>query len=220
VIRTPSNEAFACTTCLTSPVRTSSHTSQLSRPPRLWHGPEEPTVRLRLTDVVFLRYCNWARWQPRIPLLPMERVAVKRCYATDAPHERPERASTQSSEETRMDVKAIAGSLRSGRRNALAGLLAGAAALLGQSIDTEAGRRRCPRCPNRSCCVCNSNSETPGCRFAPAPTASTSLLIRCETACGGAGTADIATYSPPTAGEVQACRAGGASCVAVDCPLY
>ena len=46
-----------------------------------------------------------------------------------------------------MDVKTLAGTLRSGRRNALAGLLAGAAALLGRTVDTEAGKRRCPRCP-------------------------------------------------------------------------
>jgi hypothetical protein len=32
------------------------------------HGPDEPTVRLSLTDDVFLRSYNWARWQLRIPL--------------------------------------------------------------------------------------------------------------------------------------------------------
>jgi hypothetical protein len=26
-----------------------------------WHGPDEPTVRLSLTDDVFLRSSNWAR---------------------------------------------------------------------------------------------------------------------------------------------------------------
>jgi hypothetical protein len=119
-----------------------------------------------------------------------------------------------------MDVKAIAGTLRSGRRGALAGLLAGAAALLGQSIDTEAGKRRCPRCPNRSCCVCNSNSETPGCRLAPAPTASTSLADRCQKACGGLDSFQSSAYTSPTLGATQACALGGGSCIAVDCPLY
>jgi hypothetical protein len=32
------------------------------------HGPSEPTVRLSLTDDVFLRSYNWARWQLGIPL--------------------------------------------------------------------------------------------------------------------------------------------------------
>ena len=32
------------------------------------HGPGEPTVRLRLTDDVFLRWFNWERWLMGIPL--------------------------------------------------------------------------------------------------------------------------------------------------------
>ncbi len=32
------------------------------------HGPDEPTVRLSLTDDVFLRSYNWARVQRGIPL--------------------------------------------------------------------------------------------------------------------------------------------------------
>ncbi len=32
------------------------------------HGPGESTVRLSLTDDVFLRSYNWARWQLGIPL--------------------------------------------------------------------------------------------------------------------------------------------------------
>jgi hypothetical protein len=34
------------------------------------HGPGEPTVRLSLTDDVYLRSFNWARWQLGIPLPP------------------------------------------------------------------------------------------------------------------------------------------------------
>ena len=34
------------------------------------HGPDEPTVRLNLTDDVFLRSYNWARWQLGVPLPP------------------------------------------------------------------------------------------------------------------------------------------------------
>ena len=32
------------------------------------HSPDDPTVRLNLTDDVFLRSYNWACWQLRIPL--------------------------------------------------------------------------------------------------------------------------------------------------------
>jgi hypothetical protein len=32
------------------------------------HGPDESPVRLSLTDDVFLRSNNWARWQLGIPL--------------------------------------------------------------------------------------------------------------------------------------------------------
>jgi hypothetical protein len=32
------------------------------------HGPDESMVRLSLTDDVFLRSSNWARWQLGIPL--------------------------------------------------------------------------------------------------------------------------------------------------------
>jgi hypothetical protein len=32
------------------------------------HEPDEPVVRLSLTDELFLRSSNWARWQLGIPL--------------------------------------------------------------------------------------------------------------------------------------------------------
>jgi len=35
------------------------------------HGPDEPTVRLSLTDDMFLRSFNWACWQLDTPL-PVE----------------------------------------------------------------------------------------------------------------------------------------------------
>jgi len=34
------------------------------------HGPDEATVALSLTDDVYLRSYNWARWQLGIPLPP------------------------------------------------------------------------------------------------------------------------------------------------------
>lgn len=37
------------------------------------HAPDEATVRLSLTDDVYLRSYNWARRQLGIPLPPMER---------------------------------------------------------------------------------------------------------------------------------------------------
>jgi hypothetical protein len=45
--------------------RSNSLEQQLER-----HGPDEPTVRLRLTDDVFRRSDTWARWQLGIPLPP------------------------------------------------------------------------------------------------------------------------------------------------------
>ncbi len=45
------------------------------------HGPDEPTVRLSLTDDVFLRSSTWARWQLGIPLPPAdEREALRPCW--------------------------------------------------------------------------------------------------------------------------------------------
>jgi hypothetical protein len=38
------------------------------------HGPGEATVRLSLTDDLFLRSSTWARWQLGIPL-PVERYS-------------------------------------------------------------------------------------------------------------------------------------------------
>ena len=43
------------------------HADQLERK-REQHGPDETTVTLSLTDDVFLRSYNWARWQLGIPL--------------------------------------------------------------------------------------------------------------------------------------------------------
>ena len=37
------------------------------------HAPGEATVRLSLTDDVYLRSYTWARWQLDIPLPPLER---------------------------------------------------------------------------------------------------------------------------------------------------
>jgi hypothetical protein len=37
------------------------------------HGPDEATVRLSLTDDVYLRSYNWGRLQLGIPLPPMQR---------------------------------------------------------------------------------------------------------------------------------------------------
>jgi hypothetical protein len=47
------------------------HANQLERQLER-HGPDEPTVRLSLTDDVFLRFYNWARVQLGIPL-PVEK---------------------------------------------------------------------------------------------------------------------------------------------------
>ena len=43
------------------------HADQLKRQLET-HGPDQPTVRLSLTDDVFLRSFTWARWQLGIAL--------------------------------------------------------------------------------------------------------------------------------------------------------
>jgi len=45
------------------------HADQLERKLEQ-HGPDEATVTLHLTDDVYLRSYNWARWQLGIPLPP------------------------------------------------------------------------------------------------------------------------------------------------------
>jgi hypothetical protein len=119
-----------------------------------------------------------------------------------------------------MEMKTMAGSIRSGRRGALASLLAGTVTLLNGPPSTEA-RKRCHRntCPDRSCCVCNASSPTPGCRFASAPTASTGLSATCAKACGGAGTVGNAAYSPPSFHNSVACSPNTVECLIVDCPV-
>jgi hypothetical protein len=46
------------------------HADRLEQQPE-WHPPDQATVRLSLTDDVFLRSYNWARVQLGIPL-PVE----------------------------------------------------------------------------------------------------------------------------------------------------
>jgi hypothetical protein len=117
-----------------------------------------------------------------------------------------------------MDVKVIAGSGRSGRRGAVAGLLAGTAVLLGRGVDTEAGKRRCPRCPQRTCCVCKDSSANPGCRFGPYDG---NPFAVCEKLCGGPGTYADALSISTGGGNTAACATdGGFSCTSVGCPLY
>jgi hypothetical protein len=119
-----------------------------------------------------------------------------------------------------MDVKALAGTMRSGRRGALAGLLAGAATLLGRDIDTEARKHRCPRCPNHTCCVCNGASGTPaGCRFAPAPASGSTSATVCAKACGGISNYSQSAYDPPSTGNTNVCSSTG-TCDQARCPLF
>ena len=119
-----------------------------------------------------------------------------------------------------MDVKALAGTMHSGRRNALAGLLTGAAVLIGRSTDTEARRRRCPRCPKRVCCTCDANSPNRGCQFGPAPSADADANAICEKVCGGPGTVANAVDAPSIAGVTLVCAANNIDCVFAGCPLY
>ncbi len=121
-----------------------------------------------------------------------------------------------------MDVKAIVGSMRSGRRGALAGLLAGTAALVDRGAGTEARRRRCPRCPrcpNRTCCVCNSSTERPGCRFGPPVTATQDPEAVCNMVCGGISQWSMAVYNFVEGDHTTACNADHTQCIDVGCPV-
>ena len=119
-----------------------------------------------------------------------------------------------------MDMTALAETVRSGRRGALAGLLAGAATLLGPRIDTEAGKR-CRRCPHRTCCLCNSSSPTPGCQFGPRPADDSPFAIQaiCTKVCGGIGTITAAGYTPSEV-STTVCNQTLTQCTVVGCPLY
>jgi hypothetical protein len=118
-----------------------------------------------------------------------------------------------------MDMKAVVGGMRSGRRGALAGLLAGAAALLDRGADTEAGKRRCRRCPNRTCCVCNSSTANPGCRFGPAVTATQDTEAICNMVCGGTSEWSVANYNFAAGVKTTACSTDHTQCIEVGCPL-
>jgi hypothetical protein len=116
-----------------------------------------------------------------------------------------------------MDMKAIVGSVRSGRRGALAGLLAGTAALL-DSAGTEAGKRRCRHCPNRTCCVCSSSTANPGCRFGPAVTATQDTEAICNMVCG-ISEWSMANYNFIEGEMTTPCSSEHTQCIEVGCPL-
>jgi hypothetical protein len=118
--------------------------------------------------------------------------------------------------EALMDMKMIAGAARSGRRGALAGLLAGTAALLSRGGDTEA-RTRCRRaaiCPRRLCCTCKDTAPNPGCQYAPYT--QFNFPAACDKVCGAAGTTLGASLSP--VGASIACDINGIDCIEIGCP--
>jgi hypothetical protein len=122
-----------------------------------------------------------------------------------------------------MDMKAIASGMRSGRRSALAGLLAGATALV---APRPAEARRCKRCPQRGCCACSGcNGCNPGETLEPkcvfiSSTDPDTIFTKCQEAC--AGYINVAPRTPQ-AGEAWVCSATGTDasnfCVRARCPI-
>ena len=58
--------AVLCEKALPSMLEHADHIERLLEQ----HAPDEAVVALSLTDDVFLRSCNWPRWQLGIPLPP------------------------------------------------------------------------------------------------------------------------------------------------------
>jgi hypothetical protein len=125
---------------------------------------------------------------------------------------------------------------RPGRRQALAGLLAGAVTLIHGHARPSAAKKKkgkrgspvtcpdpvvCPlpdTCPVRSCCVCIDPSPTPGCRTIPVPSSTLDELhAACEQACGGPGTAGAQFGTVP--GQTLVCNDTRTACERAACPL-
>jgi hypothetical protein len=129
-----------------------------------------------------------------------------------------------------------------GRRQALSGLLVGAATLVSGSASPAVAKKKgkhkskgktCPEptvcpalpstCPVRKvCCVCNATSPTPGCKFsASLPARPDGLPALCDELCGGTETANTGTRADQGGTtETLFCSPAGTACLTVACPIY
>ena len=104
-----------------------------------------------------------------------------------------------------------------GRRRAIAGLLAGSAAILGQGIATPAKKRkkkRCKHCPQFACCSCGPAQQPTKCGLIDAPNF-TDAQNACEALCG-AGNFNL--INQKIAGFANSCGADF-NCQVKKCPV-
>jgi hypothetical protein len=123
--------------------------------------------------------------------------------------------------------------VRPGRRQALAGLLMGAATLVSGSRRTTTAKKkkpRCPKCPKcpeptvcpplpdpcpiKTCCQCNAQAQTPGCHRTDG------FLTEglCSDVCGGPATWTFG-FGPSAPGTFSGVCTDAGQCVSVPCPV-
>jgi hypothetical protein len=138
--------------------------------------------------------------------------------------------------------------IRPGRRDAIAALLAGTAALIGGQVQPARAKKkkkgkkptepqRCPtcppatvcpvptvcpprldQCPGQTCCNCDQTSATPGCRLGRAPGPGENTTDICDAVCGFMAWSSR-RGSEPANGQTTGCDADTGQCVLLDCPL-
>jgi hypothetical protein len=126
-----------------------------------------------------------------------------------------------------MGLQSRADGINTGRRRALAGLVAGTVALAGGASRSEAGKKkrkkRCPTCPAatvcpppdtcpaRKCCQCQDAGGAPvACRVIPAD----GTINDCAVAC----TSGFGSLVAPHSGFSAVCDVTG-KCIVVACPI-
>lgn len=108
-----------------------------------------------------------------------------------------------------------------GRRRAVAGLVAGTAAMLGRGVPAGAKRRKkkkkCTFCPQRSCCSCRAVAQGPAATcFLIEGLSQADAQTKCIKACGGPDF--LFTVNTPVAGVTNVCAADH-SCAVKQCPI-
>ncbi len=109
-----------------------------------------------------------------------------------------------------------------GRRRAIGGLLAGAAALTGQSgAFAKKKKKKCTHCPQRACCNCTLNFQTASkCILLETPNADITLTTAtalCDAFCSGLNE-DPFTVNDNISGFANFCGADNA-CTVKKCPV-
>ena len=120
-------------------------------------------------------------------------------------------------DQRRFDRLTAAWSSGTGRRRAIAGLLAGTAAVFGQGIVTPAKKRkkkRCKHCPQFACCSCGPAQQPTKCGLIDAPDF-TDAQNACTGLCGLAG---VNVINQKIAGVANSCGSDF-NCQVNNCPV-